>query len=212
MTEQQFFLNLSLLLCCITCCATDDKAYTQDTTINGKLTLWNDFHMPDISRITNDTTNITNLLINSDTAIVNADISSIFGDVPYVLFFNVDNSEFLFATPYYGTCAECFLAYYIGYTRNIVAKDFKYIETKEQTFHTESGIHLDMSIEEVINIKGKAFHTRNNMFTYYFISPAINNDIDMMKYCKDNDMGDMFMTIVSDNGIVTGIAFGYVML
>lgn len=212
MTMQQFFLNLSLLLCYITCCATNEKAYTQDTTINGKLTLWNDFHMPDISHITNDTTDITNLLINSDTAIVNTDIVSIFGGVPYMLFFNVDNSEFLFATPYYGTCARCFLAYYIGNTRNIVTKDFKYIKTKEQTFHTESGIHLGMSIEEVIDIKGNVFHTKNNMFTYYFISRAANNDVDMMEYYKDNDMGDMFMTIVSDDGIVTGIALGYVML
>lgn len=212
MTLRQFFLNLSLLLCCITCCATDDKAYMQDTTINGKLTLWNDFHLPNISCITNDTTDITNLLMSSDTAIVNADVTSIFGGVPYVLFFNVDNTEFCFATPYYGTCAKCFLAYYIGYTRNIVAKDFKYIETKEQTFHTESGIHLGMSMDEVINIKGNAFHTKNNMFTYYFISPAANDDIDIMEYYKDNDMGDMFMTIVSDNGIVVGIAFGYMML
>ena len=212
MTMQQFFLNLSFLLCCITCCATDEKAYNQDTTINGKLTLWNDFHMPNISRITNDTMDITNLLMNSDTMIVNATITSIFGEVPHILFFNEDNSEFLFATPYYGTCAKCFLAYYIGYTRNIITEDIKYIETKEQTFHTESGMHLGMSIEEVINIKGKAFYTKNNMFTYYFISPAANNDIDTMKYYKDNDMGDMFMTIVSDNGIVIGIAFGYMML
>ncbi len=211
MTMRQFFLNWSLLLCCMMCYATDDKAYTQDTTINGKLTLWNDFHLPYLSCITIDTTNITNLLTNSDTMTVNANITSIFGEVPHILFFNVDNSEFLFATPYYGTCAKCFLAYYIGYTRNIATENIKYIETKEQTFHTESGMHLGMSIEEVINIKGRAFYTKHNMFTYYFISSAAKNDIDMMEYYKDNDMGDMFMTIVSDNGIVTGIAFGYVM-
>lgn len=212
MTKQQFFFTLSVLSCCIMCYATDNKAYIQDTTINGKLALWNDFHMPDIARVTNDTADIANLLMSSDTTIVNADITSIFGEVPYMLFHNIDNSEFLFATPYYGTCAHCFLAYYIGYTRSMATKNLKYIQTEEQAFHTESGIHLGMSIEDVINAKGKAFRTKNNMLTYYFISPAVENDTDAIAYYKNKDTGDMFMTIVSDNDIVTGIALGYMML
>lgn len=213
MHKSILLIEVLLILSYNVCHAFSEVIYVQDTTINTKLVLWNNGELPNVFSMNVDTNNLDSLLIlSSIKKPLDDHIHTIFGgEIPCMLFCNATRSEFLLATPHYGTCKQCYRAYYIGYmdyTGDTIS--YPIIATTEPYFYTESGIHLGMPIEDVIALKGDKFKKKCDSITYYYISSYIYESPEELEYYQQNNYGDMFMTFVIKNKIVIGIAFGYI--
>ena len=195
---------------CEKCYASD---YVQDTTINQKLILWNNGKRLNINCFLQDTSDISYISPKENWDIlVDSNMLAILEDVPYVMFSNVDETELLYATPYYGTCSTCYRAYYVGYMPQNGSNTTRYFKTHERNFSTENGIRLGITKDKVLQLKGESYHRYQNMITYYSISSSIT-DLAILEYFHLHNIGNMFTTIVfNDNDVVIGFAIGYVIL
>ncbi len=201
-------------------CALSSKGYAEsyaiDTTLNAKLLLW---HRSDVSK-----SHLKNIvgeanfvyeesMTYEDTIHDNIASRVLGGDLyPYVLLYNRDKTEFAIASPYYGTCHQCWQCFYIGLlSKEAIEKEkHRIVNTKESHFFTESGIHLLMSKDEVITLKGEPDVQQDSLMTYYYISSDIPMDSEEYNYYKEHNIGNMFLTVIIQKDKVIGIAYGYV--
>ena len=201
-------------------CALSSKGYAEshaiDTTLNAKLLLW---HRSDVSKshlknIVGEANFVYEESMTYEDSIQDKIASYVLGvDLyPYALLYNRDKTEYVIASPHYGTCHQCWQCFYIGMLSNDVIEKEKHrvINTNVPHFYTESGIHLLMSIDEVITLKGEPDVQQDSLMTYYYISSDIPMDSDEYSYYKKRNIGDMFMTFVVREGRVVGVAYGYI--
>lgn len=206
----------AILMFCASCSNVYAESHAIDTTLNAKLSLW---HRSDVSKsylinIVGDANFVYEKSMTYEDSIRDKIASSVLGvDLyPYVLLYNRDKTEYVIASPHYGTCHQCWQCFYIGMLSNEVIEKEKHrvINTNVPHFYTESGIHLLMSIDEVIALKGEPDVEQDSLVTYYYISSDIPVDSEEYSYYKEYNIGNMFMTFVVREGRVVGVAYGYI--
>lgn len=188
-----------------------------DTTLNAKITLWNhtDISKTHLKNIVGDANFVYDKSMTYEDTIRDNNASRILsgGDLyPYVLLYNKDKTEFAIASSRYGTCHQCWRCFYIGLLSEETIKNEKHqvINTVVPHFITESGMHLLMSIDEVIALKGNPDIIQDSRMTYYYFSSDLPMDSEEYRYYREHNTGNMFMTLVILNDRVVGIAYGYV--
>ena len=87
----------------------------------------------------------------------------------FVAFVNKDTSLYLIAFEYDGDSYNSYSAFEVGYVTDEFYKCIsKYYVTEYNTFNTESGICLNMSLDQLLNLKGKECCTiKDNAIIYY---------------------------------------------
>lgn len=191
-------------------------SHVTDTMLNAKISLWNhtDISKTHLKNIVGDTNFVyEESMTYEDTIHDNIASRVLGGDLyPYVLLYNRDKTEFAIASPYYGTCHQCWQCFYIGLlSKEAIEKEkHRVINTNVPHFYTESGIHLLMSIDEVITLKGEPDVQQDSLMTYYYISSDIPMDSEEYNYYKEHNIGNMFLTVIIQKDKVIGIAYGYV--
>jgi hypothetical protein len=200
-------------------CASWNNCYSglhiPDMTLNSKITLWNhtDISQTHLKNIVGDSNFVFEKSMIYEDSIQDLNASRFFGGelYPYVLLYNRDQTEFAIASPYYGTCHQCWRSFYIGLLskKAIGNEKHRVIQTDIPHFQTESGICLLLSLDEVITTKGAPNMIQDSIVTYYYMSPEISIDSEEYNYYKEHNIGDMFMTIILSEGKVIGIAYGY---
>lgn len=210
-----FFSMMQVSCCSCNNCYAD--SHVPDTTLNAQISLWNhtDISKTHLKNIVGDTNFIYEESMTYEDTIRDNNASRILsgGDLyPYVLLYNKDKTEFAIASPRYGTCQQCWRCFYIGLLSKETVKKEKHrvIYTEVPHFFTESGMHLLMSIDEVIASRGTPNIVQDSLLTYYYLSSDIPEDSEDYIYYTERNMGDMFITIVISAGRVIGIAYGYV--
>lgn len=186
-----------------------------DTTLNAKITLWNhtDISKTHLNNIVGDTNFVYDKSMVYEDSIQDNNASRIFkGELyPYVLLYNVDKTEFAIASPRYGTCHQCWRCFYIGLLskETIEKEEHRVIDTDIPHFFTESGICLNMPIDEVIALKGNPNIDQDTLMTYYYISSDLPVESEEYRYYTENNIGNMFITLIILNNRVVGIGYGY---
>lgn len=174
-------------------------AYIQDTTINEKICLWNNTlsQCNSIENIMMDSVDLSSYINIEDTIKLDINAKHLFGNIPYTLVYNDLQTEFLIATPYYGTCSQCWRAFYFGYLNSTHedSNNHPFVICSERNFYTESGIHLGMTEEELFELKGTQCIKNGNIITYHYISSDIYADEELFSWYTTNNIGNMFLHV-----------------
>jgi len=106
---------------------------------------------------------------------------------PIAPFSNKDKTQFLFVYQYEGDSKNAFSCFEIGYLKD---NNFKlvYNDTDENTFETESGISLGMSLKELIDAKGKNYKVSTDSVISYRI-----DDYQKSKFLRKYNMPRYFL-------------------
>jgi hypothetical protein len=120
---------------------------------------------------------------------------------PVKFFSNNSNTEYLLAYNYEGDVEDSFSCFEIG----IINKDFelKGAETEYDSFKTESGIKLGISLKELEKIKGKDYIQENNIITYQI------SDSNGSSFLKNYNMPFYFMSFEFNDNKLVKYKFGF---
>lgn len=122
-----------------------------------------------------------------------------------IIFANKTSKEYLLAYKYEGDIKNSFSMFEIGYLQN--SPELKHFTTTNyNNFHTELGLTLGMSVDDLIKLKGENFKIENNskgkILKYEISNP--NN-----LYVKKYEMPPYFMDFYLKNEKVYLIIFGF---
>ncbi|WP_430613530.1 hypothetical protein [Flavobacterium sp. JP2137] len=127
---------------------------------------------------------------------------------PINIFVNKSNKEYLLAYQYEGNTNYTYSCIEIGYLEDDkVIKSNDLTQTEETYFKTESGLSLGLSLEEVVNIKGKEYEQQE--FNDFIVLSYRIDDYESSAFLKRYRMPGYFIQIKLKNNIVTKITFGF---
>lgn len=121
---------------------------------------------------------------------------------------NLNGSQYLFAYHFEGDSKNSFSVFEIGYTSALdTVESVSLLKLTEETFRTESGLHLGMGSDDVIRIKGGDFvKTEENgitQFYYHF------NNYESSAFLQSVEMPGYFIQIFLKKDEVVKVVFGY---
>lgn len=129
-------------------------------------------------------------------------------ECPVAIFCNNSKKEYLLAYQYEGNSHNSFSCFEVGYFADdktiSVEKSFVTNETK---FQTESGLHLGISFEEVIHIKGKGYDQLTT--GAYIVLKYRIDDFEKNSFLKRYNMPGYYMEISLKSNVVKKIMFGF---
>lgn len=166
----------------------NNQTILPDSTINGKLYL-------------EDYTTLANFYFKNNLDLIEGVRSS-----PVILFANINDSEYLLAYQYEGDTKNSFGCFEIGYI-----KDFpKFIPYKVKTLHfqTESGVHLGMFLNELIQLKGHNYEKKEVDDKTVVITYRIDS-LELSSFLKRYNMPSYFMKCTFANDKIKKIEFGF---
>lgn len=135
---------------------------------------------------------------------------------PYDLYISKDSQEYMLAVLYYGMFRTSYRAFYVGRLKDngMARNTHSYVMTTLSDFHTESGIHIGMSLDEVIALKGNDYIFDGECYTYYWISEYTrqHNPDNLMSYFEETNTGEMFLQFAVSEGKIVWYAIGTVQL
>ena len=127
---------------------------------------------------------------------------------PVIIFGNESNKEYLLAYQYGGNMENAFSCFEIGYfedDKNVSLETFN--QTRENNFQTESGLHLGLSLDDVIRIKGQEYEQQKSG-DYIVLNYKIE-DYENSLFLKEYNMPGYFIEIRLKDNIVRKITFGF---
>lgn len=127
---------------------------------------------------------------------------------PVIIFGNKSNKEYLLAYQYEGNTENAFSCFEIGYfedDKNVSLETFN--QTGENSFQTESGLRLGLSLNDVIRIKGQEYEQQKSG-DYIVLNYKIE-DYENSLFLKEYNMPGYFIEIRLKDNIVRKITFGF---
>lgn len=162
---------------------TNKVLFVPDTVVNDKLILDN-YHSLEI--FYSDTTELK--------------LIEFVRESPVIAFCNASKTEYLLAYQYEGNTKNSFSCFEIGsYDEKI--KDYTLLNNYSE-FKTESGLRLDLKLEEIEKIKGTAYEKRGNEIRYQI------NDTSST-FLRSHNMPAYFLECEFSQDKVTKIKFGF---
>lgn len=124
---------------------------------------------------------------------------------PVVIFTDRLNHQYLLAYQYEGDTKNAFACFEIGFFNKENFADYRYYQTNESKFTTESGIELNLPIDSLIAIKGTNYLLKGNKEKGTLFYNIENNSTFVDRY----SMPGYFMKYEIENGVVKKILFGF---
>lgn len=124
---------------------------------------------------------------------------------PVAAFTNSNDTEYLLASQYEGSTKNSYSLFEIGYVKDAKLK-IAFNNVDEKTFQTESGIHLGMSLKDLIQLKGndyKIVAQKDTVVTYRI------NDYNKSKFLKKYSMPGYFIECHIKNSQISNFIFGF---
>lgn len=198
---QMLMNSLLLLLFLIFSCHQSEKKIKEE--IQYKTTITEEFSNPDF-KINQLELREKNSLINfySQNIIVLNNLRY----SPVVAFTNNEKKEYLLAYQYEGDIKNSFSCFEIGFLKDDSRLEKDASVTKYDDFKTESGLKLEMTLEEITNLKGidyKVEKKSNEEIVRYTIDNPDNPKI------KQYEMPPYFMEFYLKNNTTYKIIFGF---
>lgn len=126
---------------------------------------------------------------------------------PVVIFGNKSEKQYLLAYQYEGSSLNNYSCFEIGYFEDdIDVKLEKFNKIEEVDFHTESGLRLGLSFEEVVQIKGGGY--KQQKISDYIVLNYRIEDYEN-SFLKEYNMPGYFIEIKLKNNMVSNIKFGF---
>jgi len=125
---------------------------------------------------------------------------------PVTVFTDKEKKEYLIAYQYEGDVKNSFSCFEIGYLKDDLKLEKDVTETKYDDFKTESGVKLGMSLEEIINLKGRNYKVEKKP-NEEIIRYVIDNPDDPK--IKQYEMPPYFMEFYLKDNRVYKIIFGF---
>ena len=150
------------LVCFIVIVLCSSKVFTQnhfvpDTTVN------NIFFLYDASSSESFFPSMTSVNV------LDEDFKFLQEQSPFIVFLNVDKTQYLITFMHEGGVSGAFAEIEIGYITEEILKEIenKYFETAYEEFQTEGGVKLGMTLENLEALKGKNYIREGNIVTYF---------------------------------------------
>jgi hypothetical protein len=127
-------------------------------------------------------------------------------DHPIVILTNQSSTQYLLTYKYEGDVVNSFSCFEMGFTKDENFNNLKQFKTKYEDFKSETGIHLNMSLNELISIKGKNYTVEKNGKDTLIVYRTDNT---LSSFVKRHYMATYFMEYTIKNDKIHKIYFGF---
>lgn len=125
---------------------------------------------------------------------------------PFAFFTNKNETQYLMAYKFEGDVLNVFSSFEIGFLKDHTLDNVNRLNTRHNRFESESGIRLNMTLKELIAIKGNNYIIKKGNRDTMIIYKASANTSD---FVKRYNMDTFSMEYTIRNNIIKKIFFGF---